>query len=114
MHEFNVDDSKVEELAQKCLPKGNSRDWHNALMDYGATFLTARRSGIKSKTQQSKFEGSDRQIRAKILRMVLKNAQTAPQLQKALLITNKRLSPILAGMIRDDVLKKNRNQFRIS
>jgi len=111
MHEFNVDDSKVEELAEKNLPKGRSRDWHNALMDYGATFLTARRSGIKSKTQQSKFEGSDRQIRAKILRLVLKKAQTASQLQKTLNVPQKRLTPILQGMVQDDVVRVKQKKF---
>ena len=41
--------------AQRCLPKGRSRDWHNALMDYGSTIATARKTGIAAKTKQSKF-----------------------------------------------------------
>ncbi len=107
MHEFNLkDDSKVGELAQQCLPKGRSRDWHNALMDYGATFLTARRAGIRPKTQQSKFEGSDRQIRAQILRSILnEGAKSEAELRALTQTESKRLKAVLAKLVRDDVLK---------
>ena len=33
---------ELELLAEKILPKGRSRDWHNALMDLGATICTAQ------------------------------------------------------------------------
>jgi len=75
IHEFALDEKMSDKdlwvIAQNCLPLAKSRDWHNALMDYGATLLTARKTGIKPKTRQSKFEGSDRQIRAKMLRHLL-------------------------------------------
>ncbi len=81
IHEFALDekmsDKELWVIAEKCLPHGKSRDWHNALMDYGATLLTARKTGIKPKTRQSKFEGSDRQIRAKMLRHLLVSPQGA-------------------------------------
>jgi A/G-specific adenine glycosylase len=77
IHEFKLSeklsDKELWAIAQECLPKGKSRDWHNALMDYGATLLTSRKTGIRPKTRQSKFEGSDRQIRAKILRLLLED-----------------------------------------
>lgn len=38
----------LESIAQKLIPEGRSRDWHNALMDYGAMHLTARKTKIKS------------------------------------------------------------------
>jgi A/G-specific adenine glycosylase len=40
-------------------------------MDYGALVLTARRTGIGPRTRQSAFEGSRRQLRARLLRVVL-------------------------------------------
>lgn len=42
-------------------------------MDYGALELTARKTKIKPLSKQSKFEGSDRQVRGWILKQLVKN-----------------------------------------
>jgi A/G-specific adenine glycosylase len=47
---------ELENFATKIIPKGKSRDRHNALMDYGALELTARKTKIKPTSKQSKFE----------------------------------------------------------
>ena len=60
----------LEKIAQQILPPHRSRDWHNALMDYGAVVLTARKSGVKPLSRQSKFAGSQRQIRGEIIRQL--------------------------------------------
>ena len=86
IHRFKLgestSDKELWELARRCLPKGRSRDWHNALMDYGAVFLTSRKIGIRPKTRQGKFEGSDRQIRAKMLRYLLNKRASLDELRK--------------------------------
>ncbi len=61
---------ELESIALHVLPQRRSRDWHNALMDYGATHMTARKSGVKPLSRQSKFEGSLRQIRGEIIRQL--------------------------------------------
>ncbi len=61
----------LEAFAQTIIPKWKSRDWHNALMDYGALHLTARKTKIKSLSKQSQFEGSDRQVRWWILKQLI-------------------------------------------
>jgi len=42
-------------------------------MDQGALLLTARKTKIKPLSKQSKFEGSDRQVRGRILRQLTTN-----------------------------------------
>ena len=64
-------DAKLQEVADALLPRGRSRDWHNALMDYGSLVLTARATGIAPRTRQTAFEGSRRQKRARLLRRLL-------------------------------------------
>jgi A/G-specific adenine glycosylase len=64
---------ELERFAEKIIPKKQSRDWHNALMDYGALELTARKTKIKPLSKQSKFEGSDRQVRGWILKQLTKD-----------------------------------------
>ncbi len=63
---------ELEDFATTIIPKGKSRDWHNALMDYGALELTAKKTKIKPLSKQSKFEGSDR-VRGWILKQLTKN-----------------------------------------
>ncbi len=54
----------------------NPREWYAALMDYGASLpkIIKHNPNTQSKhyTKQSKFEGSDRQIRGKMLDMLLR------------------------------------------
>jgi A/G-specific adenine glycosylase len=63
--------AELQTVADAVLPRGRSRDWHNALMDYGSLVLTARVSGIAPRTRQTAFEGSRRQKRARLLRRLL-------------------------------------------
>ena len=61
----------LQEVADAALPRGRSRDWHNALMDYGSLVLTARGTGIAPRTRQTPFAGSPRQRRARLLRALV-------------------------------------------
>ena len=38
----SISERTAQKLAEKFLPRGKSRDWHNALMDLGATICTKR------------------------------------------------------------------------
>jgi len=118
IHEFNlpesVSDKELWNLADQCLPQGRSRDWHNALMDYGATLLTARKTGIKPKTAQSKFEGSDRQVRSKILRHLLKaKLASIEDLAKITGVENVRLTRIVKGLVADEMLFSEKDMFGV-
>ena len=67
----DLTDARLQEVADAALPRGRSRDWHNALMDYGSLVLTARATDIAPRTRQTAFEGSRRQKRARLLRRLL-------------------------------------------
>lgn len=72
---------ELQAVADFALPRGRSRDWHNALMDYGSMVLTARSTGIAARTRQSAFPGSRREKRARLLRRLL---EQGPQPREAL------------------------------
>jgi A/G-specific adenine glycosylase len=116
--EFNlsekITDKELWEIAGKCLPSGKSREWHNALMDYGALHLTAHKTGIKSKTQQSRFEGSNRQIRAKILRCLIKDTMSLSELEKKFGIQQTQLKPILEKMITEEIIIEKSNSYQLN
>lgn len=64
---------ELETFAQTVIPVWKSRDRHNALMDQWALLLTARKTNIKPLSQQSKFEGSDRQVRGWTMKQLVKH-----------------------------------------
>jgi len=109
-----VSDKELWRLAEQCLPKGKSRKWHNALMDYGALHLTSQKTGIKPKTQQSRFEGSDRQIRARILRCLLNDTMSLSELKKTFRIEQKRLRRILDKMVTEKIIVNNNNSYQLN
>lgn len=63
-----ISDKQLYEIARQLLPRGRSREWHWALMDYSALKLPRAMVHIPPKTRQSRFQGSDRQIRGAIVR----------------------------------------------
>ncbi len=69
-----IPDNQLIPLIEQTLPQGNYREWYYALMDYGAFLAkTVPNPNRRSKhyIKQSKFEGSRRQLRGKILRLYL-------------------------------------------
>ena len=110
IHEFGhnaAGPARLQELAMQCLPKGRSREWHNALMDYGATFLTARSTGIKPLSRQGRFEGSVRQLRGKVMKALI--AAERPVGMKTLSTMEpdtKRLRTALHGLVRDGLARR--------
>ncbi|MDO8642566.1 MAG: A/G-specific adenine glycosylase [Candidatus Woesearchaeota archaeon] len=89
--EKKVSDDELLPLVEKTLDKKNPRQWYNALMDYG-TFLKKEfgNANVRSAqyARQSKFEGSNRQVRGRILKVLSTGA-----LRRADLIKNVGLAP---------------------
>ena len=117
IHEFNlsktISEKSLWHLAERCLPKGRSRDWHNALMDYGALHLTAQRTGIQAKTKQPRFEGSDRQLRANVIRLLLQKDRTFSQIHEPLDVDAPRLRVILDRLINEGIIQRKNNRYHI-
>ncbi|MHA1828190.1 MAG: Fe-S cluster assembly protein HesB, partial [Candidatus Heimdallarchaeaceae archaeon] len=105
-------ESELFKIAERLLPKGKSRDWHNALMDYGALELSVKKAKIKPLSQQKKFKGSDREKRGKILKFILENKQVSvDELSKLVGIPQHDLVAILNKMEIDGLIKKTHGQY---
>jgi A/G-specific adenine glycosylase len=69
-----VADEEILPLVEQCLYKVNPRVWYWALMDYGALLKksgTVKKSRSAHYVKQSRFEGSKRQVRGKVLKLLL-------------------------------------------
>lgn len=98
-----VCDADILTLVKQTLPTGDAYQWYSALMDYGSTLpkIIKKNPNTQSKhyIKQSKFEGSDRQIRGKILEILLKkNATSIEELLGILGDEKKRYKKILQDM----------------
>jgi A/G-specific adenine glycosylase len=69
-----VPDTEIRPLVSVTMDRKNPRDWYNALMDYGA-FLSALPENPNKRSRhyqrQSPFEGSVRQVRGAILKVLV-------------------------------------------
>jgi A/G-specific adenine glycosylase len=93
----NISQKRLSEIALSVIPKGKSRVWHNALMDYGAIYATAKKTKIKSKSKQSPFKGSEREVRGKILKLLLEKKKIEKS-NLAEIIAHKNLEQIICKM----------------
>jgi len=64
-----LSEKEVQEMADQLLPRGRAYEWNQALMDYASAMLKKEKILI---AKQSKFIGSDRYYRGKLLRLLLK------------------------------------------
>jgi A/G-specific adenine glycosylase len=70
----NVHDKDIFEFIHQTLPENDARRWYWALMDYGAHLgkhIPNPNKKSRHYTVQKKFKGSDREIRGKILEILL-------------------------------------------
>jgi A/G-specific adenine glycosylase len=101
----DLGDAELQAVADAVLPRGRSRDWHNALMDYGSLVLTARRTGIASRSRQGAFEGSRRQLRARLLRRLLQDGpQRLEDLARALGLSEAEAAHLVDLLRRDGLV----------
>lgn len=111
-HFFNgqevVSDTEILELVEKTLPQENFREWYWALMDYGSHLKKEGRGmNTRSKhyTKQSKFEGSDRQIRAAIVRYLTQHGKTEfGKLLKALTFDEERTEIQIQNLLDEEMV----------
>lgn len=73
----SVSDKEILPLVEQTIDRENPRRWYSALMDYGVMLKASNPNPGRRSThhvKQSKFEGSDRQIRGAVLRILTINS----------------------------------------
>ncbi len=109
-----VSDKEILRLVEKTLPKQNPREWYWALMDLG-TFIkkTYGNPNVQSSsyTKQSKFEGSFRQIRGQILRLLTNDSMTQSDIVKA--VNDERARQALKTLEKEGMIKKADQHFML-
>lgn len=112
IHEFALPEDtpkpEIQSVAEQLLAKGRSREWHNALMDYGSLNLTSRRTGIRSLTKQSKFQGSKRWYRGRLLKeLVASESLFVEELEEKYGDCPWGLQGIIDGLVREGLVDED-------
>lgn len=113
----DVHDKELLPLIEQTLDHENPREWYYALMDYGVWLKkTLPNPSRKSKhhVKQSKFEGSDRQIRGMIIKLLTEKVSV----QKVDLINTvpreqKRVETILSQLVAEKLINEHKEYYSI-
>lgn len=118
-----VSDEELMPWIEKALYKKDPRMWYSALMDYGAIGMSdIPNPNKKSKhyTKQSKFEGSRRYARAKLVTYLLEKKSASPKTLEKFFTTDKHLltyqrdlQSILKDLEKEGFIKKKKTFWKI-
>jgi A/G-specific adenine glycosylase len=110
-----VADRELEPYIYETLPEmALTREWYWALMDYGS-YLKKQVGNVSrasnSYTKQSRFEGSARQIRGQVLRLLADKPMAAADLQQA--IADERLLTILQQLVAEQLIHESDKRYSL-
>ena len=114
----NIRDAEIIPLVEKTLDISNPREWYYALMDYGVMLKQEcenpnRRSAHYQK--QSPFQGSNRQVRGMILKMLTHESHVSEcEIAQKLQISTEILKDNLIQLQKEGFVKKRWNKFAIA
>lgn len=109
-----VTDDELRRYIKRMVYEKNPRAWYYALMDYGAMLGESSRNAKASENpnrrsahyvRQSAFSGSDRQIRGKILQLLLAQKKISADALRKLL--GERTTKIIDTLTKEGFLMKN-------
>lgn len=113
----SVSDKDIFPLVEKTLDKEHARDWYYALMDYGVCLKKlypnpSRKS--RHYVKQSTFQGSDRQVRGAVLKLLAHQDEVSLQELK-LHFPHKQdsLEMIMQQLINEKIIKKSLHGFTL-
>jgi A/G-specific adenine glycosylase len=114
----DVSDDEILPLVAKTVDPSNPREWYYALMDYG-TFLKKQYGNPSRKSthyyKQSPFNGSNRQIRGKIVKYFTENPSgTGKQIARDLQIPLEKAEPNLIKLVEEGFLVRKGKRLTIA
>ena len=108
-------DHEIIPLIERTLDRNDPRNWYYALMDYGSALRRLSiNPNIKSTKykKQSRFEGSNRQMRGKILRLISKQQNMSlKDLAGQLNIPHDKTVKIVNQLNKEGFIKKKGRQI---
>lgn len=113
----NIRDKDIMPLIDKTLDKDNPRHWYYALMDYGVMlkkkYGNANRKS-KHYTKQSRFKGSNRELRSMILKKILSNQGISQEeIIRSLNQNSVSIDKNIRALLKEGFIKMRNNSLEI-
>ncbi|MBI3420818.1 MAG: A/G-specific adenine glycosylase [Candidatus Sungbacteria bacterium] len=112
----DVADREIHPLVEKTLDFANPREWYYALMDYGAALGRNLACNPNRKSRhyhaQSRFRGSDRQLRGSIIALALdNNVLTCSMIARKTKQPEVRITPLLKTLTEEGFLQEYKGVY---
>lgn len=112
-----ISDEEIMNLVTRTLDTASPREWYYALMDYG-TMLKKTHGNLSRKSKhyikQSSFEGSTRQLRGMILRLLTREALTLDTLSVQTNQPLDRVTMVVEVLQKEGLIKQQDSYWRVS
>ena len=116
-NKVQVADNEILPLVEQTVDKENPREWYYALMDYGVMLKKMYPNPSRKSahyTKQSKFEGSNRQIRGMIIKALTAQERiTQDELIKQVGKDTERVKSIVDQLYAEGLIIKEKGQVKI-
>lgn len=113
----DIADGLIRPLVDATLDRASPYHWYSALMDYGTMLKKIHvNPGRKSAhyQKQSRFEGSRRQVRGLVLKILLENpGQTLDAIAAAAGRDIETVTGVVEGMVSEGIIKKKGGLYRV-
>jgi A/G-specific adenine glycosylase len=110
----NISDAEIRNLVGETLDRNKPRVWYWALMDYGnflKRYVGNLNQASKIYAKQSKFEGSRRQLRGAVIRILIYGEQNLEELSRS--FTDERLKSVLCELLQEGLIAKTGKFYSI-
>ncbi|HEX7963388.1 MAG TPA: hypothetical protein VF466_02250 [Candidatus Saccharimonadales bacterium] len=111
--EQGIADKRILDLVARSLPD-DARSWYWALMDYG-TYLKQTAGNLNKLSKhyavQSAFQGSKRQLRGQVLRLLGQGRRTEAELLA--LLADARATDVLADLVNEGLVERGTTHYKL-
>jgi A/G-specific adenine glycosylase len=111
-----VNDKEIMDIVEISVDKDNPRDWYYALMDFGVMLKKSHPELNKRSVhyrKQSKFDGSTRQVRGKVLKLLLKTSLSRKEILEKFDYDEKKIVKILNSLVKEGFIQEEEDMFTI-
>ena len=114
----DVHDREILPLVETALDEKNPRQWYSALMDYGVMLKKTHPNPSRKSAhhqRQSKFAGSNRQVRGMIIKLLTESPQISEEeVIKKLRVFSACIKENFVQLIKEGLIKKKGQKFMIA
>ncbi len=113
----NIHDADIIPLIEKTMDRKKPCDWYNGLMDFGTVLKSMFKNPARKSrhyTKQSRFEGSNRQVRSRILKYILERGKAGIRdIADNVPAPGKQLRKNLIEMVKEGFIMERSGQYII-